>query len=382
MISKFDGRSGEFCVSDTLAGVRISALRSFLFRLFIAAGIFGLYQLTPELCIAQGMISGRGLETLGSNPCLSLADTVLRFDTVLIGGEASLTSRLTGLKVGKTLRVTAASTDTEFTTQPTFFNTTIKGDTSINLLVVLKPASVGTLNGTFQFSSIDSLACDSVALTVSGYGASPSVDNSTFDLDHPANRFIGILSDSVFTSRTFSFKNNSNSVVAIDSIKLRKGGPFSLSQLPTLPHSLAQGDSIRIQIGFFTQVTDPERDELIVSTNDPILTQSFSLEGMRKKDLSAVQVPTLAKQFNVDVMPNPSRGRVTVLTSPLIKGLVEVFDLLGRSIARSPLSDRWVWNGLVEGGMIAPNGAYIIRVSGLDSHMREVVSSKRVILQY
>jgi hypothetical protein len=103
---------------------------------------------------------------------------------------------------------------------------------------------------------------------------------------------------------------------------------------------------------------------------------------MRKRFQSGVQVARTANQFNIDVMPNPSRGRVTVSTSPLIKGLVEVFDLLGRSIARSPLSDRWVWNGLVDGGMIAPSGAYIIRVSGLDAHMREVVSSKRVILQH
>ncbi|MEO6940945.1 MAG: T9SS type A sorting domain-containing protein [Candidatus Kapaibacterium sp.] len=383
MNSKFVGVSNEFCEADLPACGRSSALRGFLLRLFIVVALFGLHQLVPALSIAQErMVAGGGLGTLGSNPCLLLADTVLRFDTVLIGGESSLTTRITGLKVGKTLNVTAAATDTEFTMQPIFFNTVIKGDTTISLLVVMKPVSAGILSGVFQFSSFDSIACDTVTLTASGYGASPTANNSTFDLKQPASKFIGILSDSVFTSRTFSFRNNSSSAVAIDSIKLRKGGPFSLSQLPTLPHSVAPGDSIRIQIGFFTQVLDPQRDQLIVATDNPILTQAFSLEGMRKRFQNAVQIPRTANQFNIDVTPNPSRGRVTVSTSPLIKGLVEVFDLLGRSIARSPLSDRWVWNGLVDGGMIAPSGAYIIRVSGFDSHMREVVSSKRVIIQH
>ncbi len=84
---------------------------------------------------------------------------------------------------------------------------------------------------------------------------------------------------------------------------------------------------------------------------------------------------------NVDLLPNPARDNVTILAKGLRIASVEIFDILGRSVARVSMNGSWKWNARTASGEKASAGVYIVRVSGRDENGRSVITSKRLVIE-
>ena len=85
---------------------------------------------------------------------------------------------------------------------------------------------------------------------------------------------------------------------------------------------------------------------------------------------------------DVSIMPNPSTGNITIIANGAEKLTAKIYDVLGNLVAvANGSSGSAVWNGESNDGMRVSTGAYVIRITGIDSCGNEFVATKEAIIE-
>jgi hypothetical protein len=350
---------------QSLIPARIST-RGFLYTIFLfLSSLFVLGSQTAfGQCIGVSLTRGSGEDTLD-------------FGQVLVGAQLDSTYRLLNDTSSELIVLDRRGIrDTAFSLVT--FSDTVKVADSSALTERFIPNRLGLM---FGEDTLVSSLCGPINIVYRGTGMPQTSNGATIDILNSTNAFIGIKDTGAVVTRSYYLKNSSGSTVQIDSIHLPSDSTFALKQTVSFPDRLKNGDSIQFVIAFTASDTILHRSQCIIATQPPILTEAVALQGIRTSLNEAVRVWTAPIPFALSVMPNPSHGDVTLIAEGMRKGTAEVVDILGRTLQSASITNNWIWNGVTFGGSHAPNGVYILRVSGIDQSGHQVVASKRVVLQ-
>jgi len=304
-------------------------------------------------------------------------DTI-HFGKVLIGASFDTTFDIRNT-FGAILRIHVGSpdTDTEFNVPSLQSTLVLPGSKDSVLHASYQPSRPGQALRHFSFAP-DSTTCDTERLLLEGTGLTPLGNRSTISL-FSSSRSFGFLSSNTSITDTFFFKNDQVDTLHIDSARFTLGSHFSVGA-PQLPLRLLKGDSIRLTLTFTARAGGgQEKDELIIATSDIVASEAYTVYGGQMLAFRSV-ARTKLPEFSIDLMPNPTRGEVTVNTKGLQRAHVQVIDILGRVLITSPMADTWKWRGTDAAGHAAAMGVYIIRITGRGTNGAEVTSSKRLVL--
>jgi hypothetical protein len=312
-------------------------------------------------------------------PTLRLNGDSLNFGRVLIGATLDSVFSVSDT-VADTIKDTIINLDTQFQLNKSQSTFTV-GSSPIFLQATFAPSSVGSFARTDEFKPSVFGHCPPFNVVFYGQGVEATPDSSTINILDNTTPFIGILDTGKSPVRSFYFKNASGSTAQVQSISLTDATVFTLTAKPSFPLQLAAGDSISVQITFKAADTTLHRSECIIVTSGLPLSEAIALQGVRLNVQSSVGHPSQSALFTIDINPNPSHGEVTVFVDGLRRGVVEVYDILGRIMSTSAIADTWKWNGVTNSGASAVSGVYIVRVSGTDESGRNVAASKRFVIE-
>jgi hypothetical protein len=77
----------------------------------------------------------------------------------------------------------------------------------------------------------------------------------------------------------------------------------------------------------------------------------------------------------VSIYPNPSHGEITVALPGIHNAEIEVFDILGRVVAKETASEKWTWNS----NKVA--GTFMLHVRGVNAAGESFQTYDRFIIQ-
>ena len=204
---------------------------------------------------------------------LTVTPTALDFGDVTVGLAASRTVTVTntGQAPGA---VTATPSTPTVTVSPSSFN--LNGGASQQVVIGFLPATSGSLQARVDFAGGDT----TVSLGLSGRGVIP-----TFSYTFVAGQnntpvspggSIGLPTTPVGSSNAVDFQiRNSGTVTGTVGRIVASGGAFSLPAPPTLPATLAPGETLTVRVSFQPATPGPATGSLTVDNN-----QVFTLSGV------------------------------------------------------------------------------------------------------
>lgn len=208
----------------------------------------------------------------------------------------------------------------------------------------------------------------------------PTMDSSTFLLQSTSPEVIAVQSNVDNTSRLFYFKNNSNSTITIDSIRIKGTTAFSIDSEPSSPpFSVSGQDSFRIVLTFQRTSQGSDNGDLVIGKPDEPILLDIALQGVRVANDAVQTQPAGSVYFWL--YPNPSQGGITIHTEHLTHAQVTVTDVLGRIEREASFEGDWQWSRQIESGGLAPAGTYFVIVTGQDASGTTVRQVERVILE-
>jgi hypothetical protein len=247
---------------------------------------------------------------------------------------------------------------------------------SLKTNVILSTSSVnpGPLSTTIK---IDADSC-STQLFLESIVIDSTADSTTFSLQDISPEVIAIQSNTDNTSRLFYFKNNSDSTVTMDSIRIIGTKAFSLDSNSLKTLTVARQDSFPVHLIYNRSSKGSDNGSLYIwMPNEPILP-AIALQGVRTGNDAVQTQPTSSTYFSL--YPNPSYGSVTIHTENIAHTNVTITDVLGRTVKSASIAGDWQWDRLEKNG-VAPAGTYFIIVTGTGNNGEAVHEVQRVVLE-
>ena len=204
--------------------------------------------------------------------------------------------------------------------------------------------------------------------------------SSNLELFPVQTELLPITSNKQTTTLKFRFSNNMGQAVKIVSVTVKDGTHFTISQInPSDPPFTLQANGVmEVLITFDANLNGFYTDDLIIVTDKGLLSQTFSLQGLRT---GALGVAANADQaLDITLSPNPARSIVTIGTTGIRSGNFELLDMLGTRIAERLGGTQCWWNisALAQKGL--SDGSYFVRASGIANDGKPFVITKRLII--
>jgi len=177
---------------------------------------------------------------------------------------------------------------------------------------------------------------------------------------------------------------NGDAKTKVVSVSLKNGSDFSLQIVDPwgkdLPFTLDPYGRMVINIYLAKRSAGTYNDQLIVTTENGLVSATYDLEAKVESATSKVTVVTTPQTVVLNAQPNPSHGRITFSLVGAEHAQLEVYDLLGNIVYFGDGGSNWSWNGNASSGEKLPNGTYVIRAVGHTSNGKDFVTSTRIIL--
>jgi len=116
----------------------------------------------------------------------------------------------------------------------------------------------------------------------------------------------------------------------------QKGTHFSVSESPTLPHTIANDDSMSFSICYTPPVAAVDNDTLLVLAGDSVLKDHFI-----GTSYAPASVKRTSEEDRVSVFPNPSSSRIYISGLPDGESFT-IIDALGRQLVRGILRSDFI----------------------------------------
>lgn len=219
--------------------------------------------------------------------------------------------------------------------------------------------------------SSDGVLCHESDIPVQGLLIVPDHDSINVGLFSTDSLALHYAIDSTIYKHTIVFQNNSGNRIKIDAAYMKPGDCFGLDS-----YSPAFGTNIDTNGYFYanlhyrgdsTFAGQDCSDTLYVTVENSLTTLSFPISRGKQSQATVASIPALT--INLSLVPNPSKGNLTIETGLERNALIEIFDILGHQIA-SHEGTSWTVNAL------PPGNTYIVRVS-----IGNTVLSKRLLVE-
>jgi cell wall-associated NlpC family hydrolase len=243
---------------------------------------------------------------------------------------------------------------------------TIKGGDSIQIPVVFKPQTYGTVIDTLFLNSTNG----SIGVPLSGSSPTPNIAVSRSSIGY-GSRVV----DSA-TKGTFFITSLSINPVRVDSIKLRTKY-FQISSF-TMPQTLKLYDTLKVDLTFVPDSGRAYTDSVLIYNNSSTPIYRISLlgtgVGSSAVELTDALVPN--KPVLLQNYPNPFNPTTTISFSLPVRAFVslKIFNLVGREVAglvnetKSPGAYSVQWNAAG-----CASGMYFYRLSVVPLARRDLV---------
>ncbi len=311
----------------------------------------------------------------------------VQYDTVIIGtviGEGwvesgvSLRNTLDVPLTLNNLKLSYGGTTTDYITSLDNYPISIAAGESATLHFHFEPKTTAQKYFTAIYDadisgSKDSL-CSHLTLQLMGIGQQNSNNVSLFPSQKEA---LNIKSNSNSTTQRFVFTNNGNQAVKVVGVSLKDGSNFQIqSPLSTdLPKTLQTGESMNVDIAFTSSNTGTFSDQLIITTDHALTSQTFDLHGIRTGATDGVDPINSAAEL--EIVPNPVHENVTVTAKNVQSAKYELYDALGAVIAHTDNIPAWNIN---LGSLNLTAGNYYVRVTGMNAAHAPVIITKQIVV--
>ncbi|MFI5263622.1 MAG: T9SS type A sorting domain-containing protein [Candidatus Kapaibacterium sp.] len=322
-------------------------------------------------------------DTLISKPCVEISFDSTFFGPIIMDGDITHTGTI------KSNRLDSIQVR---------MDTAIYGDgkaflvSGITFPYMLAPLEVKTFNITFsprsntpivKYRDVGYLSLqvgcnvDFLKLTLGGVAIPPTADSISTSLAAGSTDVLAMISNNSVTTQTFHFTNTGTTNLKITAVALKNGKSFAITNIQptnTLPFILTPGQSMSVTIAMTTTTNGVYYDEVIITAENAIISMDFQLQGLRKDGTLSVNNSSSESQ-RLMIYPNPSHGGITVDIPGMRNAKIQVLDLLGRVIASSTASEKWIWNSN------APAGTYTLHVTGSDETGKTFQSYDRFLIE-
>jgi hypothetical protein len=231
-------------------------------------------------------------------------------------------------------------------------------------------------------STWDGNSCTQTTLTFAGTAIEPTSSGTATPLFPDEKQILAFVGTMQPTVKTFHFINNTPSSLKIISVSMKNGTSFRINNVTpsnTFPFDLAAGANMTVDVEMFNVTQGVHYDELIIVVDKAADALHFELQGLQKQGAASVR-NSLEQAVELAVYPNPTSGTTTFLLSGADRGELEIVDVLGNILYRSPLNTMLIWNGSSLSNTQLLPGSYIARVRSSEA-ARPFITSKIFIVQ-
>ncbi|MDP4200561.1 MAG: choice-of-anchor D domain-containing protein [Bacteroidota bacterium] len=272
---------------------------------------------------------------------------------------------------------------------------TIQSGGTAQLMVAFNPTT-GTDRSSFGAditlnATGSAMTCGPITVHVEGVAVPGMLGNrDTSDIDLGAGltgngtKVIGIVNNTgnACVIDTIMLVNTTSASIVVNQVILGQSTNFTLMNASSFPVTITPGSSLPAMV----QVcNDPPSgatatDPMFVATNQSIQPQTFQLQSVAAAAAGVIETIDPAT-INLAIMPNPTSDRVAIQLDQARSANVEIFDMLGNVLETLHGNTSFNWDTRDAAGTSLPNGAYIVRVTGVDLAGQPFRTSKQLVIE-
>lgn len=316
-------------------------------------------------------------------PCVIADPDTAGMPPIVVGGWIEVASRVENLSTD-TVTVTWAGPINQ---TPAIVNAVV-----LNALpgVLLPGASVdiklklqGTSAGRYDVSAYINQEkatpgrCGHTGFIFTGYVVEATSDSMRLELFPTELQTIILKGEPQPAIRTFTFTNNSSTDIKIQNVSLSSGEHFEIVAItPTAPPlSLAPNASMTLDIQFDADSNGFYTDSLVIVIDNSITTMSIPIQAVQSQASQLGLNYRTAIPIDFVIVPNPSKGPVSIRLNGASESSIAVYDILGRSIMHHSEGELDLPAGTLE------SGTYIIRATGKAMNGESFILSRKLVQQ-
>jgi hypothetical protein len=200
-------------------------------------------------------------------------------------------------------------------------------------------------------------------------------------LSGPINYDFGIVGFGSAKDTTLMLMNLGDTDFVIAKFNLREGQDFKITSGPKLGDRVKPGDRAVAYIRYSASAANGRSFDTLVAEGLHPVCESLSIpvSGLSASAFVSNDPNDAAKNV-ITVFPNPAAGETTISANAR-QMRVEVFDVLGRLVAKSVSTDGvWKWDCSI-GGSPALIGSYLLRIDGIGESGDAFASSARLLIE-
>ena len=228
--------------------------------------------------------------------------------------------------------------------------------------ITFHPKDTGLFRDTLFL--VDTSCTDTIIFFATGLV--PDTNGSIFSLLPNGQNVIGFQSDTNRQRLTVKFQNNVGDTIEIlpSSVFLFDTTNFSISRRPDSAVIL-KGGEFSFEVEFNPSALGFHSATMVIRPSRPVITEAFSLQGVRFGSLAVVTRPSDTAPFFL--YPNPSHGPVILGSNGVTRGHVTITNILGQVIRDEAAAGDWIWDGMSSAGSAVPAGTYYVIASGISA---------------
>jgi hypothetical protein len=229
--------------------------------------------------------------------------------------------------------------------------------------------------GTFNITAFN--YCNYYTLSLPGVAIPPTADSISTALAAGSTDVLAMIGDNSVNTKTFHFTNTGTTNLKITAVTLKNAKSFAITNIMpsnTLPFILTPGQAMSVTVAMTTTTNGVYYDEVTITAENAFISMDFQLQGLRKNGIVA-SVSGSSSEEHVSIYPNPSHGEITVALPGIHNAEIEVFDILGRVVAKETASEKWTWNS----NKVA--GTFMLHVRGVNAAGESFQTYDRFIIQ-
>ena len=345
-------------------------------------------------------LTGNGIDSILNNGelsnCIHVQHSGGVIGPIVLGGSTSGAVTLTNRTSGSVTISGASISGSDagaFSVSSSQFPMTLQAGETGTLNVGFNPTGIPgapSYRATISLNATGSaMTCGPIGIHVEGVAVKDVLDTSSIDLGAGTTgngtTVIGIpnSTNQSCVIDTVTLKNTTTSTITVGPIQLGASANFILvGTSMTLPTQLSAGSTLQAYVQYCSNgsTNTVTSAPVYVPTSQSIQPQTYQLQG-QQTTTAGVNVAANSPSIDLSIAPNPTSGAVKIRIDGANSSKVEIFDLLGNMLTSFQGGVEVNWNGRDAMGAVVPNGAYIVRTSGVDQGGNSFTASRHIAVQ-
>lgn len=360
-------------------------------------GIVDVYELHLEYSAVGRKISASYCAAIASTKaCFTINSKIpsifnnnMAFESTIVGGYTDMNVTFTNntdreITVTDVFHRPSNGKGSDFITivSPTSFPVKIASGKEFDMTMRFAPTQdiymMGFTWGLHLLAGSDSLC--NLSETYYGYGYILNGNDTDAHTLFPSQlEVLPMKSEQNTSSKIFRFVNNGQTNVKVSGLSLRDGKHFSITspKQSDLPITVNVGDHLDVELTFDANSNGFYTDSLIIVTDKALTSIPYHIQAVRTGVASVKS--SSSDPVSITIVPNPATTTTIIHASGITTTSMEIFDVLGNSIATHSGSE-WQFN-TSESTRSLSAGSYFVRVSGFDSNGNPIVQTKRLVIR-